>query len=215
MDLTKEVCACHLYMTVEECWGHFLGEEQERKYWNTWAKEFHQPLQRFNTKMFLMGIPEKTKLKMRSEYLSVRLQDLKDRLVVLFAQHKETEDDFIRDILMDKIKETNYFIKKIVNEQQARAMGGDKKLFDKLDIQRANDMDIASTFDIPGLKKQGSKRHSAPCLWHTEKTGSMVLYEGGKGFHCFGCGKSGKAIDFAMKLMDLSFPEALKYLLGK
>lgn len=47
------------------------------------------------------------------------------------------------------------------------------------------------------------------CLWHNEKTGSLKLYEGNRGFYCFGCGKNGSCIDIVMQLFGLNFKDAV------
>jgi len=47
------------------------------------------------------------------------------------------------------------------------------------------------------------------CPFHIEKTASMKLYSGERGFHCFGCGAGGSVIDFVMKLFDISFRQAI------
>ena len=46
------------------------------------------------------------------------------------------------------------------------------------------------------------------CLWHNEKTASLKIYPGGRGYHCFGCGQSGSCIDLVMKLFDCSVGDA-------
>lgn len=50
------------------------------------------------------------------------------------------------------------------------------------------------------------------CLWHHEKTASLKIYPGDRGYHCFGCGASGSVIDLAMKLFDCSVGDACKRL---
>lgn len=47
------------------------------------------------------------------------------------------------------------------------------------------------------------------CPFHQERTASLKLYPDAKGWHCFGCGKGGSAIDFVMALLHLSYPQAL------
>ena len=47
------------------------------------------------------------------------------------------------------------------------------------------------------------------CPFHQEKTPSMKVYDGNKGYHCFGCGEHGGVIDFVMKYFGLSFIEAM------
>lgn len=50
------------------------------------------------------------------------------------------------------------------------------------------------------------------CPFHGEKTPSMKVYDGDKGFCCFGCHKGGSVIDFVMGLYGLSFLDAEKRL---
>lgn len=47
------------------------------------------------------------------------------------------------------------------------------------------------------------------CPFHSEKTGSMKLYAGSKGFYCFGCHASGTVIDLAMRLFGIGFRQAV------
>lgn len=59
----------------------------------------------------------------------------------------------------------------------------------------------------------GFKRNRAGfvcCPFHGEKTPSMKVYDGAKGFHCFGgCGAHGDVLDFVQRYFNLSFNEAL------
>ena len=50
------------------------------------------------------------------------------------------------------------------------------------------------------------------CPFHGERTGSMKVYDGDRGWHCFGCHEGGSVIDFVMKLLGLSFVDAQKRL---
>ena len=52
----------------------------------------------------------------------------------------------------------------------------------------------------------------ARCPFHPEKTASMRLYEGRKGWHCFGCHAGGDVISFIMQYFDLKYMDALKWL---
>ena len=55
------------------------------------------------------------------------------------------------------------------------------------------------------------RRVSLKCPFHSERTGSFVLYPDG-GYHCYGCGKHGKnSIDFCMAL-GYTFPQTLEEL---
>lgn len=50
------------------------------------------------------------------------------------------------------------------------------------------------------------------CIFHNEKTASMKVYEGNKGYYCFGCGAGGDVIDFMQRAFNLSFIEAISKL---
>lgn len=48
------------------------------------------------------------------------------------------------------------------------------------------------------------------CPFHSGDThGSLKLYDGDRGWHCYGCHAGGSVIDFVMKLFELSFREAV------
>jgi DNA primase len=48
------------------------------------------------------------------------------------------------------------------------------------------------------------------CPLHSEKTPSMKIYDGDRGFHCFGCGEHGDVITFVQKVFGLTFQETLQ-----
>ena len=47
------------------------------------------------------------------------------------------------------------------------------------------------------------------CPFHQgDKHGSLKVYDGERGWHCFGCGRGGSGIDFVMELFGIGFREA-------
>lgn len=51
------------------------------------------------------------------------------------------------------------------------------------------------------------------CPFHSgDRTASLKIYPGERGWHCFGCGKGGSVIDFVMEHDGLSFKGACKTL---
>lgn len=48
------------------------------------------------------------------------------------------------------------------------------------------------------------------CPFHNEKTPSMKIYSGDRGYNCFGCGEHGDVITFIQKLFGLSFQDTLR-----
>ncbi|MDO5540582.1 MAG: CHC2 zinc finger domain-containing protein [Eubacteriales bacterium] len=52
------------------------------------------------------------------------------------------------------------------------------------------------------------------CPFHQEKTASMKVYDGTKGYYCFGCGAGGSIFNFVMDYENLGFEEAVRYIAG-
>lgn len=50
------------------------------------------------------------------------------------------------------------------------------------------------------------------CPFHGEKTASMKVYDGDRGYHCFGCNESGDAITFVQKYFSVGFHQAVQKL---
>jgi len=61
--------------------------------------------------------------------------------------------------------------------------------------------------------RTGGKTIRALCPFHEEKTPSFHIYSEQNRFKCFGCGRGGDVINFVEELQDLSFIEAIKYLI--
>ena len=65
--------------------------------------------------------------------------------------------------------------------------------------------------DFITLKKKGIN-YTACCPFHNEKTPSFIVNPARGTFKCFGCGKSGDAIEFLREHEAMSFSEALTYI---
>ena len=61
------------------------------------------------------------------------------------------------------------------------------------------------------LNRRGN-RLTGLCPFHNEKTPSFSVDEDKKYWHCFGCGKGGNAITFAMEINNFEFPDAIEFL---
>ena len=61
------------------------------------------------------------------------------------------------------------------------------------------------------LKKRGSTWWGL-CPWHNDKQPSLAVSPSKGRWKCFGCGKSGDAIDFIMAYEDLDFRGATRFL---
>lgn len=70
-------------------------------------------------------------------------------------------------------------------------------------------VDIVSSYVT--LKRAG-KLYKGLCPFHGEKTPSFVIYPEEGSFYCFGCNTGGDVISFIMKIENLDYLEAVKYL---
>lgn len=61
------------------------------------------------------------------------------------------------------------------------------------------------------LKRAGSSLKCL-CPFHSERTPSCTVYPDTESFYCFGCGAGGDVVTFIMKIENLDYYEAVKYL---
>lgn len=71
-------------------------------------------------------------------------------------------------------------------------------------VQAVSVLQVCERYRIP-LSRTGF----ASCPFHHEKTPSLKVYDGDKGFYCFGCGKGGNVISFIMGYFGVDFRAAL------
>lgn len=77
-------------------------------------------------------------------------------------------------------------------------------------IIESNDIvDVISEF-VP-LKKTG-KNYMGVCPFHGDKGPSLSVSQEKQLFHCFGCGASGNTVGFIMKIRNLEYIDAIRYL---
>jgi DNA primase len=74
-------------------------------------------------------------------------------------------------------------------------------------------MQIIEILEREGVElKRSGYRYICRCVFHSEKTASMVIFPADNRRHCFGCGKGGDVLQFIMDYKGLAFPQAKKYL---
>ncbi len=76
---------------------------------------------------------------------------------------------------------------------------------------RTDITELVSSYVSLDSRRQG-RTHKGLCPFHNEKTPSFMVYEDTQSFYCFGCGAGGDAITFTMKIENLDYIEALKFL---
>lgn len=69
---------------------------------------------------------------------------------------------------------------------------------------RIDMFDVANRYDFD-IKRGGF----ISCPLHAEKTPSLKLYKGDRGYYCFGCNKGGDVIAFVMSAFGISYQSAI------
>ena len=78
------------------------------------------------------------------------------------------------------------------------------------ELKNANDI-VSVVSSYAALKKQG-KNQNCLCPFHSEKSPSCTVFPDSQSFYCFGCGAGGDVITFIMKIENLGYLEAIKFL---
>lgn len=76
-------------------------------------------------------------------------------------------------------------------------------------IQQVRALPIEQVAEALGL---GVSRHKALCPFHSDRHPSLTFNSRRNSYRCFVCGAHGGPIDLAMRLTDLPFAEAVRYL---
>lgn len=63
--------------------------------------------------------------------------------------------------------------------------------------------------------KRAGRIYKCLCPFHSERTPSCAVYPDNENFYCFGCGAGGDVITFIMKIENLDYIEALRFLAAK
>lgn len=71
-------------------------------------------------------------------------------------------------------------------------------------------LDTKTVFEYYGYKP--NRAGFVCCPFHSEKTASMKIYEGDKGYYCFGCGAFGDIITFVQQYFGVGFKDAIQKL---
>lgn len=79
-----------------------------------------------------------------------------------------------------------------------------------LELKQNNQIDSLMA-SYTNLIRRG-RNYVCLCPFHSEKTPSCTVYPENQSFYCYGCGAGGDVITFAMKIENLSYIEAVKFL---
>ena len=79
-----------------------------------------------------------------------------------------------------------------------------------LELKQNNPIDSVMS-SYTSLKRAG-RNNVCLCPFHSEKSPSCTVYLESQSFYCFGCGAGGDVITFIMKIENLDYVEAIKFL---
>lgn len=116
----------------------------------------------------------------------------------------------IREVLAKPMRKEQTKIKREMDlYRKPVAINYDKPITES-DIQQANNIDCAEI--LKATKKVGRNK-LALCLFHDDSRPSLHLYP--DHYHCYSCGAHGTAVNLVMKLHNLTFIEAVRFLINK
>lgn len=84
-------------------------------------------------------------------------------------------------------------------------------MLDQLTLQRLRDLPIEQVAERAGLHVE---RHKSLCPFHDDHRPSLTFHARSNTFRCFSCGARGGPIDLVMRRLEMSFPEACRWLDG-
>lgn len=105
----------------------------------------------------------------------------------------------------DKINQLNNL--KLLLEKESRS----KKPISELEITNAKNVDIRKLHEWEKPRAY-SARFMACCPFHKDNTPSFMVNSQRNTFKCFSCQSYGSSIDFVMKLHNMDFVDAVKFL---
>lgn len=79
---------------------------------------------------------------------------------------------------------------------------------------------IRASHPLPAIVGASIKLHRAGkewkacCPFHTDRSPSFTIFDGGERFHCFGCGVGGDVLDYLQRAHDVGLREAVAMLEG-
>lgn len=81
------------------------------------------------------------------------------------------------------------------------------------DIQRAKEISLVDIAEADIRLRKSGKTYSGLCPFHQEKSPSFYIYPESNTFICFGCQKKGDVITYLMATKNLTFLDAVRWLL--
>lgn len=118
---------------------------------------------------------------------------------------------YVQACIIPKINVVEKHISRLKRQQAHFSLRPVAGRITESDIQRAREVPIASL--ISSNTRRTGRTITTKCPLHKERTASFVIYPESNSCWCFGCQQGGDSIALTRLLQNLSFIEAVKYLL--
>ncbi len=117
------------------------------------------------------------------------------------------------DLYEKKLKKINWHISRL-----SSCLCDKKAIKGKItpqQIEQAKQIPILDVFSslYDGVIRRSGRNYFCLCPFHQERNPSFYIYPETNSFYCFGCGKSGDVITLVMELKNLTFKQAVNYLI--
>ena len=147
-------------------------------------------------------------LRITSRSVNIRLKQIAE--VKTNRNYDQMTRNFLEQYLKAELERTEFYkrwrwLKKFSDYIKRRALG-----IVGLPIEQARATPILSLHEFQKVRRIG-KRTMCSCPFHQDDTPSFIIYPTNT-FYCFSCHIGGSSIDFIMKLHNLSFRDAVNYL---
>lgn len=88
--------------------------------------------------------------------------------------------------------------------------------FNRIDIEQVRRDNPIAGVVAPEVKlHRAGREFKGRCPFHSEKTPSFTIFDGGHRFQCFGCGAAGDVVDYIQQAHGVDFLEAVRMLAGE
>lgn len=145
-----------------------------------------------------------------AEANEIRLEFFKEKLL-------NCQNDQNRWFKISCEEANNGCIRSLMNDNAKEMASLEKKIYFYSGKPSKQYIDLEMVKEIPIIDIMPSKPVRAGvntlfynCIFHDEKTPSMVVYKDRNRFKCFGCGQYGSVVDIYMKLNNCTFAEAVR-----
>ena len=151
----------------------------------------------------------KEKIEALKESMAAILKE-REKWRLLSRRYSDKNDWFI-DWLIDRTYRHGNTVRRKMRQWEFHLRPRSEKLkLKSFDLEAIKNVPIGQFLEAPAMG--GAHRSVYKCVFHNEKTASMVWYKKQNRVHCFGCGRFGSVIDVVMERNRWDFKKTCDFL---